>query len=224
MKKIFGFLACAAVVCGNSNASAQMGGFGGIKSPVGGSGSGSSASAGDIDSYLARSTETAQLMMTAIAILDYARGSQADMAALKAQITTIQSKKDPKELNAYKTSIAPQTKALNDDANAAANIQAGYQKASAQEKALISAAVYNMVIAVPRAETLASKGPDLIKGLGSNPTALTQVGKIKGAVELFGYQIGATGKFVSVLPKLMSAVKVQAPADPQAAKPQVIAL
>lgn len=223
MKKIIGLATCLVLLGASTGASAQFGGLG-PKLPGSGGGGGSSSEAGDVDGYLTRSTETAQLMMTSIAILEYARGSQKDMAALKAQIGTIQSKKDPKELNAYKTSIEPQTKALNDDANAAAEIQASYQKASAQEKALISAAVFNMFIAVPRAVKLAKDGPDLVKGLGSSPANLGKIGKIKGAVDLFIYQVGATTKFAGTLPKLMSAVKVQTPSDPQAAKAQTISL
>lgn len=221
MKKIVSFAMYLALVGVSAGASAQFGGMGPKLPGIGG---GTSSEAGDVDGYLSRSTETAQLMMTSIAILEFARGSQNDMASLKAQIGTIQSKKDPKELNAYKTTIEPQTQALNDDANASATIQARYAKASAEEKALISAAVYNMVIAVPRAVKLAKDGPTLVKGLGSSPANLGKIGKIKGAVELFGYQIGATTKFAGALPKLMSAVKVQSPSDPQAAKPQAITL
>lgn len=223
MKKIVGIATCLALLAASASASAQLGGLG-PKLPGSGSSGGASSQAGDVDGYLTRSTATAQLMMTSIAILEYARGSQNDIAALKAQIGTIQSKKDPKELNAYKATIEPQTKALNDDANAAATIQARYAKASAQEKTLIAAAVYNMFIAVPRAVKLAKDGPDLIKGLGSSPANLGKVGKIKGAVELFTYQVGATTKFAGALPKLMSAVKVQTPSDAQAAQPQTIAL
>ena len=53
-------------------------------------------------------------------------------------------------------------------------------------------------------------------------SALNRLAEAKGAVELFAYQIGATGKFAGMLPKLMTAVKLQSPADPQAAKPQPI--
>ena len=219
MKLIVSLLACTALLGASTSASAQ---FGSIvsKIPGLGAGGGSTSASGDIDAYVARSTETAILMMTAVAILDYARSPQKEMAALKAEIGTIQGKKDPKELNAYKTSIAPQAKALNDDANAAAAIQARYEKASSEEKALISSAVFNMAIAIPRAVKLAQDGPALINGLVSDPMALAKIGKIKASVELSAYQIGATVKFVTLLPKLMTAVKLQMPADAEAAKPR----
>jgi hypothetical protein len=217
MSKVIGLAVCVALAAASTGASAQ---FGGMPKLPGSGGGSSSAAAGDIDGYLIRSTETAQLMMSAITILDYAKTPNGDKAALKAKLTAINSKKDTKELNAYKAEIEPQTKALNDDANAAAAIQANYAKASAQEKALISAAVFNMLIAIPRAVKLGKDGPDLIKGLGSSPANLGKIGKIKGAVELFAYQVGATAKFAGTLPKLTSAVKVQAPGDPQTAKPQ----
>ncbi len=221
MRRVISMAVCVALAGASTGASAQFGGM--AKMPGAGGGS-SSAASGDIDGYLVRSAETAQLMMSAIAILDYAKTPNGDKAALKAKLTAINSKKDTKELNAYKAEIEPQTKALNDDANAAAAIQANYAKASAQEKALISAAVFNMLIALPRAVKLAKDGPDLLKGLGSSPANLGKIGKIKGAVELFSYQVGATAKFAGTLPKLTSAVKIQAPGDPQAATPKPLPL
>lgn len=217
MKKIISLAICISLAGVSTGVSAQFGGL--PKLPGLGGGSSSSGTV-DVDDYLTRSTETAQLMMSSIAILDYARQPSGDKAALKARLAAISSKKDPKELNAYKTEIEPQTKALSDDGNAAATIQANYAKASAQEKALISAAVLNMLIAVPRAVKLAKEGPDLIKGLGANPLNLGKIGKIKGAMALFGFQVGATAKFAGTLPNLAKAVKVQVPGDPQTAKPK----
>lgn len=214
MNKFIGLAVCVALAGVSTGAAAQ---FGGMPKLPGSGGGESSAPAGDIDGYLARSTETAKLMMSAVAILDFAKTPNGDKAALKAKLTAISSKKDTKELNAYKAEIEPQTKALNDDANAVAAIQANYAKASAQEKALISAAVLNMLIAVPRAVKLAKDGPELLKGLGSNPANLGKIGKIKGAVELFASQVGATAKFVSALPSLAKTVKVVVPANPQTA-------
>lgn len=212
MKKFTALLVSACLLSVTTSASAQLGGLGPKVPKLGG---GSSSAVVDVDQYINSSTETAKMMLTAVAILDYARKPQATKAELKAQIGTINDKKSPGELNAYSKTIVPQVSALNDDANATAEIQAKYQKASAEEKALISNAIFNMAVALPRMVKLAKDGPDLIKSIGTSPANLGKIGRIKDAVELFGRQVGATGKFAGALPKLLSAVKVQAPSDPQ---------
>jgi hypothetical protein len=212
MKKYTALLLSVCLLGVTTSASAQLGGLGPKVPKLGG---GSASPAVDIDAYINNSTETAKMMLTSVAILDYASKSQATMAELKAQIAMINDKKSPGELNAYSKTIAPQVSALNDNANAADAIKAKYQKASAQEKTLISNAVFNMAVAIPRMISLAKDGPNLIKSLGTSPANIGKIGKIKDVVEQFGRQVGATTKFVGTLPKLLGTVNVKGPSDPQ---------
>lgn len=216
-KMIFSFATCLALAGASTAALGQLGGF--PKLPRGTSGS--AVSSQDVDAYLNRSTETAKMMMSSVIILDYAQSMKTapgGSAALKAKLSAINSKKDTKELNAYKVEIDSETRALNANTASAEDIADNYATASGQDKQLISYAVFNMMVAAPRAAKLAQDGPDLISGLGSSPANLGKIGKIKDAVELFGYQAKATSSFVGKLPKLAKAVKVETPRDPEAAE------
>ena len=79
MKKIISLAICISLAGVSTGVSAQFGGL--PKLPGLGGGSSSSGTV-DVDDYLTRSTETAQLMMSSIAILDYARQPSGDKAAL----------------------------------------------------------------------------------------------------------------------------------------------
>lgn len=220
MKKLLVLGTTISLIGAATPASAQ---FGGMKMPGmgGGGGSKEAAPAGDIDGYLARSLETAQMMSIAIITLDAAAKQKLEDAGTKAQLDAIRSTSDPKELNAKKASLQSSFDATKEE-NFSASIQDSYNKGSAKQKAAITAAVYNMALAIPRAIALAKDGPGLISGLGSNPANLGKIGKLKAAVDLFGFQVGATGKFAGKLPSLMSAVKAKAPADPKTAKGETI--
>lgn len=222
MKKLVALGAMVSLIAMTSTAHAQ---FGGMKVPgVGGGGSGgSSAAAGDIDGYLARSVETAQMMSLAIITLDAAAKQKLDDAGTKAALAAVRGTSDPKELGSKNTALQSSFDASKEE-NFTAAIEDSYKKGTAKQKAAITAAVFNMMIAIPRAVALAKEGPELIKGLGTSPANLGKVGKLKAAVSLFAFQVGSTGKFAGKLPGLMSAVKAKAPADPKTAKGQTIDL
>jgi len=218
MKKLLILGTIISLIGSAAPASAQ---FGGMKLPRLGGGSKEAAPAGDVEGYLSRSLETAQMMSIAIVILDAAAKQKLEDAGTKAQLDTIKSTSDPKELNAKKASLQSSFDAAKEE-NFSASIEESYKNGTAKQKAAITAAVYNMALAIPRAIELAKDGPVLIKGLGKSPANLGKVGQLKAAVDLFGFQVGATGKFAGKLPALMSAVKAKAPADPKAAKGKTI--
>lgn len=219
MKKLVAFGAMLSLIAITSPAHAQ---FGGMKLP--GSSGGDTketAATGDVDSYFARSLETALMMSAAIFTLEAAAKQKLGDASTKAQLDAIRSTSDPKELNSKNTALQSSFDASKEESFSAA-IQESYKNGSAKQKAAITAAVYNMAIAIPRAIALAKEGPDLLKGLGSSPSNLGKINKLKSVVSLFGYQVGATANFAGKLPSLMSAVKAKAPTDPKTAKGQTI--
>lgn len=222
MKKLIALGATISLVAMASTAQAQ---FGGLKAPGmgGGNSDGANSAAGEVDGYLARSIETAQMMSIAIITLDAAAKQKLEDAGTKAALAAVRNTSDPKELGSKNTALQSSFDASKED-NFTAAIEESYKKGSAKQKAAITAALFNMAIAIPRAVTLAKEGPDLIKGLGTSPANLGKVGKLKAAVSLFSFQVGATGKFAGKLPGLMSAVKAKAPADPKTAKGQTIDL
>lgn len=213
-------LSAAAVVMLASPSYAQLGG---LKPKLPGSESSASVNAADIDAYIARAQENAILLYVSYELLRQAKDGKVDLAALEATTKDLRGTPDPKELNAKLSTL---TKGGDKSAELSEQDVAGLEEKIASQspeiRAQIGNALINLAIAIPRAIDLSKEAPSLIKGLGSNPAALRNIGKIKDAAKVTADQISGTAKIVPMLPSLMTAAKVKPVKDAKTAKPMPI--
>lgn len=201
-------------------ANAQLGG---LKAKFPGASSGensaSNVTAQDVDAFIIRSEENVQLLWFASVVLKDVQEGKINAAGWKAAKNELQAIPDAKERNALiSKSLKGDEAAGKINEEQAAKIEEFISKQSPEAKAQIGAALINLAIAIPRAVSLAKDVPDLIKGLGKNPAALGQVGKLKNAASLIGQQVKYTADIAPLLPRLMSAAKVKMPANAETAK------
>lgn len=216
-------LSAAAVAMLVSPAHAQLGG---LKPKLPGSGnseSSASVNAADIDAYIARAQENTILLHISYQLLRQAKDGKVDLAALEAAEKDLKGTPDPKELNAKLSALTKgEDKSGELSEQDAADLEAKIASQSPEIRAQIGNALINLAIAIPRAIDLSKEAPDLIKGLGSNPAALRNIGKIKDAAKLTADQISGTAKIVPMLPSLMTAAKVKPVKDAKTEKPRPI--
>ena len=219
MSRIFATAASIAIFA--SPAHAQLGGMK-LKVPgLGGGGSESvaSVSAGDVDSFIVRAQQNTELLWLSYMLLKQAQQGKVDVAALAAKKKEFGSIPDPKERGAKMTAMlkTEDESAKFDDASAA-DLEKKIASQSPTVKAQIGAALINLAIAIPRAVDMVKEAPDLIKGLGSSPSALGSIGKLKNASSLLGSQVKYTASIAPMLPRLMSAAKVKPVANAKTSK------
>lgn len=200
-------------------ASAQ---FGGLKPKLPGSGGGDSAStvsAADIDAYIAKAQKNTELLWLSYSLLKQAQRGKIDIAGLAAQKKEVLGIPEPKERSAKILALLKsedESSKLTDQS--AADLEKSIAGQAPAVRAQIGAALINLAIAIPRAIDMAKEAPSLIKGLGSSPSALGNIGKIKNAASLLGAQIKYTADVAPLLPKLMSAAKVKPVSDAKTSK------
>lgn len=201
-----------------SPAYAQFGGMGPKLPGVGSGASSSSVSSADIDSYLARSKEAAIMIGTASILLTAAAKGKIDRAGAGAQVKALRGSANAKELAAAMSFMKSDDAANKLNGANADALEKNIASASAEDKVAIGAALVNLAIGIPRAIQLAKQAPEMIKGIGSNPSSLGQIGKLKDAGGLLVLQVKYTAEILPVLPRIMSAAKVKLPANAETSK------
>ena len=217
MKKLI-FLTGLAALAASTPAHAQ---FGGMPKLPGASkeGSGTSAvSADEVDQFLARSFKATKYIWLSVEILNKAAAGHGALGAAKQELTAISNFQNTKELNAKSDSLKSSIEALSANKQLVDQVGANYQSASANEKKLIAAAIYNFAVFVPQLIKMPKNIADLTKGIGGNPRLLGKVSELKTAASLIGIQLKGTATVATVLPKLMSVAKVKAPSNPETSK------
>ena len=219
-------IATAAVLLAAAAAPAQAQ-LGGLKSKVpglgGGGGSASTVSAGDIDDYIDRAQKNADTLTWSYMLVKQAQAGKVDIAALAAQKKEYLSIPNPKDRSAKLAALnKADDKSSALTAQTAGDIEKNIAALSPAVRAQVGAALFNLAIAIPRAAQLISEAPNLIKGLGMNPSALGNIGKLKNAAGLLASQVKSTAQIAPYLPKLMSAAKVKPPVDAKTSKPMTV--
>lgn len=209
----FGLKVCTAiaVVLVAAPANAQLGG---LKPKLpgigGGGGSAATVSAADVDAYIGRAQKNTELLWLAYTLVKQAQKGKVDIAGLSAKRKELLAIPDPKERG---TKMLDLLKAEDDSSKltdqGAADLEKSIAGQSPAVRAQIGAALINLAIAIPRAVELVKDAPELIKGLGTSPSALGNVGKLKSAAGLLGAQVKYTADIAPLLPRLMSAAKVK---------------
>ncbi len=219
MKKLL-FVAGFAAMAMATPAHAQFGGMPKIPGAGKSDGGGSSVSADQVDAFLAKSFKATKYIWLSVEILNKAAQGHGALGAAKQQLSAISNYQNPKELNANSEALKSSTEALSTNKQLVDQVSANYQTASAAEKALIAAAIYNFAVFLPQLAKMPQNVSELVKGIGSNPRLLGKAGELKTAGSLIGVQLKGTATVLTVLPKLMSVAKVKAPSNPETAKEQ----
>lgn len=219
MKKLI-FLTSLAALAAASPAHAQFGGLPKMPGASKGGDSASSVSADDVDKFIAKSLKATKYIWLSVEILNKAAAGHGALGAAKQELKAISSYQSPKELNARSDELKSSIEAVSANKQLVDQVGANYQNASAAEKALISAAIYNFAVFVPQLIKMPQNVAELVKGIGGNPRLLGKVSELKTAGSLIGMQLKGTATVVTVLPKLMSVAKVKAPSNPETANEQ----
>ena len=215
-------IASAAMLIAAAAAPAQAQ-LGGLKPKIPGLGGGgesaSTVSAADIDAYLDRAQKNADTLTWSYELVKQAQAGKVDIAALAAKRKEYLSIPNPKDRNAKLAELNKaddKSSALTEQS--AGDIEKNIAALSPAVRAQVGAALFNLAIAIPRAAQLISEAPNLIKGLGANPAALGNIGKLKNAAGLLASQVKSTAQIAPYLPKLMSAAQVKPPVDAKTSK------
>jgi hypothetical protein len=200
-------------------ASAQ---FGMLKRALPGGGESANVSAVDPDTFLAETLETTKYMMTAAAVLADAAGHSAGQADLALRVRSINEVNDVKELGALKAGFQQDLDALNSNKDCAAAIQSQYQKGSLEQRARIGSAAYNFALGAFRNVKLAQQAPQLTENIKSNPRLLMKANQLRLAAELVMLEAKGTVSMAGSIKTLMSASKIDVPAEAETTKPKPI--
>ncbi|MNI76980.1 hypothetical protein D3C73_1332440 [compost metagenome] len=103
-------------------------------------------------------------------------------------------------------------------------MQAQYDSASEQKRALMLSAAFNFTVGMMRNAELAQQAPDLIRGLQSNPMQATKLGSLRAAAGLLGDQVQTTRSMVGPMRTLLSRGGVEVPANATASSAKPIEL
>ena len=217
MKKLI-FLTGLAAFAASAPANAQFGGMPKLPGADKGDSAASSVSADDVDKFLAKSFKATKYIWLSVQILNKAAEGRGALGAAKQELTAISNFQNTKELNAKSDSLKSSIEAISANKQLVEQLNANYQNASAEEKALIRAAIYNFAVFLPQLIKMPQNIADLAKGISGNPRLLGKVSELKTAGSLIGIQLKGTATVITVLPKLMSIAKVKAPSNPETSK------
>jgi hypothetical protein len=176
------------------------------------------------DRFLADTLETSKFMMVAAALLAQAVTDKQQMASRASYIAAVQNAHDCKELESHSAQFQQDVNAIAANQQSTAEIQVAYDQASAEQKKLISAAMYNLMLGVWRNVKLSSEGADLVSNIKSHPMMLMKAPQLMSAVKLIAMEVKATGSIASSVQKLSTAMKVEAPVQAETTKPKEVAL
>lgn len=222
MRTTFGALAAIGLLVSPMAASAQ---FGGLAHKLPGMGGGAHAApAGDADAFLHNAVASTKNVMISAALLSMALQKREDLAGMKARVDGISNMQSIKELGTEKANLDSDLGALSNRSDLAGDLTQAYQGASADQKKIIAAAIANLAIGTFRNVHLASQAPTMVQGVGSNPAMLRRVGEFKAAGDLLVMQGKSLTTIAPALPKVMTALKIKAPAQSDATEPQAVPL
>ena len=196
--------------------------FGGLGKMLGGGGA--SVSTGDGTTFLTNATRSTKNVMIATSLIAQAVTDRSQLSGRKAQIDALTNAQDIKELDAHRASLTSDLGVLNGRADLAGDLSSAYQAGNAQQKKVIGTAVANLAIGIARNTQLVGQAPGIVKGVGSNPQLITQLGQFKLAAGLLGMQAKGLGGIASTMPKLLSAAKVKGTTASETSEPQPIPL
>jgi len=220
LRNTMAVLAACGMLVAPMTASAQ---FGGLMKAVPGMGGGAGES-GNADAFLANAMLSTKNVMIASTLLSAALQKRTDMAALKQEVSSISGLQNFKEVGAKKAELASSLDAVAAKKDQVAELSQTYQSASAEQKKMISDALINLSIGVARNVVLAGQAPGMVSGIAGNPMMLRRAGELKMAAELIGMQGKSFVTIAPALPKLMSALKIKAPAASATSNFQQVAL
>lgn len=196
--------------------------FGGLSKMLGKS---SQTSSGDeSDLFLDQATKSTKNVMIAAAILAQTVTDAKNLTARKSYVVALTNAQNVKDLDAHRSEFSSDLDTINKDKDFAASVGAAFNASPQKEREQIGIAVVNLVIGIARNIQLADEAPKVVGSIGHNPMLLTRAGQFKIAASLVGLQAkGLTGVATSI-PKLVSATKVRAPADPKTSEPTAVSL
>lgn len=207
--KIVEIALVAALLCTPVGAHAQLGAIG--KRLLGGDGAASVAT-GDADAFLTNATRSTKNVMLSAALLAQAVTSRGDLAGRKAELVALQNAQDIKELDTHRASLTSDLATLNSRADLAGDLSAAYASGNAEHRKRMATALANLAIGIYRNTELVGQAPAMVRGVGGNPAMITRIGQFRLAASLLGMQGKGLAGIATNMPKLLSAMKVRAPA------------
>lgn len=176
----------------------------------------------DPNRFLADTLETTKLIMVAAALLAQASRDKDQLAAQASYIKSVNDAQDCKELESHKAKFEEDVAAISANEQSTSAIQAAYAQGSAEQKKLIAAALFNLMLGIWRNIRLSQEASQLTANIKANPMLLMKVPKLVAAANLVVIEVRATGPIVGSLQKVMSTIKVQAPEQAETTKAQQV--
>jgi hypothetical protein len=172
---------------------------------------GTSKSKVDPDTFLQQAQAAESLLKTSLWAMSSALLSKEQVAELKAKKDKAEQVTDPKEKDAQLQEVTKsETAALNEAASDAA-LKSNVDKMDADRKKLLGASAYNYALGVLQEKALSGQSSGLISSMGSDPSMLTKVGKVKDVAASLTNQLSLHASLAGKMPAVFSAVGAQAP-------------
>jgi hypothetical protein len=194
----------ASVLATPIGAQAQFSGLG--KSILGDK---SGVSSSDANGFLSGAMQSTKNVMISAALIAQALEDRTGLATRKQQIDAITNAQDFGELDMHKSTLQLDLALISDRDDLSGDLEASYNSANDDQKKVIAVAVANLALGIYRNVGLAEKAPNMVKGIGRNPQLLTRLGEFKTAASLLGMQGKGLGTIGSVLPSVMTSLKIQ---------------
>jgi hypothetical protein len=192
------------------NAMAQ---FGGLSKLVGGNSSGSTVNP---DAFLESAKSAEKLMTNSVTLLSRSLASKEQAAALKAERTAALAITDPAEKKAKLLEVQKSEIAAVNESISGAKIEDQVKSMDASRKSDLANASFNFILAVLQDKALIEQSSSLVSGIAANPMQLNKLGGIKDAASSVSNQLSAASSIASKMPKIFSAVGIEAPTSKDA--------
>jgi hypothetical protein len=194
--------------------------FGGLSKLVGGGSS--STSSIDPDAFLASAKTAEKLMINSVTLLSQSLASKEKAAGLKAERAAASAITDPAERQAKLLEVQKNELAAANEATGSAKIEDQIKGMDASRKADLASAAFNFALAFLQDKALMEQSSSLISSISSNPMQLAKLGSIKDVGSSLANQVSAASSIVGKMPKIFSAVGIEAPTSKDA-KPKTVA-
>jgi hypothetical protein len=204
-------------------AHAQFGALGSVAHRATGGSASTEVAGVSPDAFLAASVLSTKNVMIAAALIAQALEDRTKLAGVKIYADQVENCADPKALDAMKDSLNSNVAALNARKDLAGDVTSVYNAGNAQQKKLIGVAIVNLAIGIYRDTQLTTQAPGVISSMGSNPMNLSHITRVKLAAGLLALQSKGLVSVGAALPKMMSAVKIAAPAMAATTEPTQLA-
>lgn len=222
-KLILTSMIAMALAAGQANAFG-LGGLGDLaKNAVGGAkanaAAGPSASAGDLDSFLATAKEADGLINASTDTLFKTMVPQKDVAAHNAKVLEANNITDPAKRAEMLQQLVAEQMARLSKVDWDKQARETPKLLSPEQKNDLSTAIYNFTLGTLKDKELAMQSKGLIGAVRSNPMLLMRAGELTDVSTSISNQLAAAGSIASGLPKMASAVGLGAlPTSAAAAK------